>query len=134
MSPSVRSYGDRHTSLYPDGFKFAGKRIKMALRQAPERQPGWAARCKMGDSTVNSVPVAGLQGENRHTLLIVDDDSEIRSLLAEQLEAVGYTVHTAANGAEMYSLLNGTAIDLIILDLNLPGQNGLTLCRETRTR
>jgi len=106
----------------------------MALRRAPERQLGWAARRKMGDATVNSVPVAGIQGENRHTLLIVDDDSEIRSLLAEQLEAVGYTVHTAANGAEMYSLLNGTAIDLIILDLNLPGQDGLTLCRETRAR
>jgi two-component system OmpR family response regulator len=83
---------------------------------------------------VNTLPAAGVQGEHRHTLLIVDDDNEIRSLLAEQLEAVGYTVHTAANGAEMHSLLNSTGIDLIILDLNLPGEDGLTLCRETRTR
>jgi two-component system OmpR family response regulator len=75
-----------------------------------------------------------MPGENRHTLLIVDDDREIRSLLAEQLENVGYMVQTAANGAEMFSLLNSTSIDLIILDLNLPGEDGLTLCRETRSR
>jgi two-component system, OmpR family, response regulator len=83
---------------------------------------------------MNSLPVVGLQGEHRHTLLIVDDDREIRSLLAEQLEKVGYTVHTAANGTDMFAVLNSTAIDLIILDLNLPGEDGLVLCRETRGR
>jgi two-component system, OmpR family, response regulator len=81
-----------------------------------------------------SLPATGLHSENRQTLLIVDDDREIRSLLAEQLEKVGYTVQTAANGAEMFSFLNSTAIDLIILDLNLPGEDGLFLCRETRSR
>jgi len=83
---------------------------------------------------MNSLPVMGIQGENRHTLLIVDDDMEIRSLLAEQLEKAGYTVATAANGAEMFSFLNSIPIDLIILDLNLPGEDGLSLCRETRSR
>jgi two-component system OmpR family response regulator len=81
-----------------------------------------------------SLPATGIQGESRHTLLIVDDDREIRSLLAEQLEKSGYTVRTAANGAEMFSFLNSTSIDLIILDLNLPGEDGLFLCRETRSR
>jgi two-component system, OmpR family, response regulator len=83
---------------------------------------------------MNSLPATAIHGENRHTLLIVDDDREIRSLLAEQLEKVGYAVATAANGAEMFALLNNTAIDLIILDLNLPGEDGLFLCRETRSR
>jgi two-component system OmpR family response regulator len=83
---------------------------------------------------MNSLPTAGPQGETRHTLLIVDDDREIRSLLAEQLEKVGYAVHTAANGTEMFAVLNGAAIDLIILDLNLPGEDGLSLCREMRSR
>jgi two-component system OmpR family response regulator len=83
---------------------------------------------------MNSLPAMGIQSENRRTLLIVDDDREIRSLLAEQLEKAGYTVQTAANGAEMFSFLNSTPIDLIILDLNLPGEDGLSLCRETRTR
>jgi two-component system, OmpR family, response regulator len=83
---------------------------------------------------MNRLPATGMQGEHRHTLLIVDDDGEIRSLLAEQLEKAGYTVATAANGVEMFAFLNSAPIDLIILDLNLPGEDGLSLCRETRTR
>ena len=74
---------------------------------------------------MNTLPATAIHGENRHTLLIVDDDREIRSLLAEQLEKVGYSVATAANGAEMFALLSNTAIDLIILDLNLPRITGL---------
>jgi two-component system OmpR family response regulator len=87
-----------------------------------------------GDTSMNSLPAVGPHGDNRHTLLIVDDDREIRSLLAEQLEKAGYTVHTAADGAAMFAVLNSGAIDLIILDLNLPGEDGLLLCRETRSR
>ena len=70
----------------------------------------------------------------QQTLLVVDDDFEIRSLLAEQLEAAGYAVIHAANGAEMFAALASGPVDLIILDLNLPGEDGLTLCRESRTR
>jgi two-component system OmpR family response regulator len=66
--------------------------------------------------------------------LIVDDDVEIRTLLAEQLETAGYTVLTASDGAEMFSALNNARVDLIILDLNLPGEDGLSLCRESRSR
>lgn len=83
------------------------------------------APMKPGDST----PV-----RTRHTLLIVDDDFEICSLLAEQLETAGYEVLTAADGREMFNVLNSNVVDLIILDLNLPGADGLTLCRETRDR
>jgi len=83
---------------------------------------------------MNSLPAVGAHGEHRHSLLIVDDDQEIRSLLAEQLEKVGFRVHTAANGAEMFAVLNNGAVDLIILDLNLPGEDGLFLCREARSR
>jgi two-component system OmpR family response regulator len=83
---------------------------------------------------MNSVLAAGFQGEKCPALLIVDDDVEIRTLLAEQLEKAGYTVHTAANGAEMFAVLGRSTIDLIILDLNLPGEDGLFLCRETRSR
>jgi two-component system OmpR family response regulator len=70
----------------------------------------------------------------RQTLLIVDDDIEIRTLLAEQLETAGYTILTASGGVEMFSALNNARIDLIILDLNLPGEDGLSLCRESRSR
>jgi two-component system OmpR family response regulator len=75
-----------------------------------------------------------MQTESRYTLLIVDDDTEIRTLLAEQLEKLGYAVATAANGAQMFAILKSGPVDLIILDLNLPGEDGLTLCREARSR
>jgi two-component system OmpR family response regulator len=68
------------------------------------------------------------------TLLVVDDDVEIRGLLAEQLDSAGYVVLEAGNGAEMFAALAAGPVDLIILDLNLPGEDGLTLCRESRAR
>ncbi len=67
-------------------------------------------------------------------LLIVDDDVDIRTLLAEQLGKAGFAVSTAASGAEMRATLEREEIDLIVLDLNLPREDGLTLCRDLRAR
>ena len=67
-------------------------------------------------------------------ILIVDDDRDIRSLLAEQLEEAGYRVSTAGDGVEMRGRLSRSAADLIILDLNLPREDGLTLCRQLRAK
>jgi two-component system, OmpR family, response regulator len=67
-------------------------------------------------------------------LLIVDDDADIRTLLAEQLGKAGFAVSTAASGAEMRATLERDEIDLIVLDLNLPREDGLTLCRDLRAR
>ncbi len=64
-----------------------------------------------------------------HRLLIVDDDNDIRTLLAEQLGRAGYQVSTAADGTAMRQLLDREHVDLIVLDLNLPREDGLTLCR-----
>jgi len=69
-----------------------------------------------------------------HRLLVVDDDAEIRRLLAEQLGRSGYQVSTAADGAQMRQVLARERIDLIVLDLNLPREDGLTLCRDLRAR
>lgn len=88
----------------------------------------------MNVMTAPEKPAAALTARNRHTLLIVDDDVDIRSLLAEQLETAGYTVLTASDGVEMFNQINGHHIDLVILDLNLPGEDGLSLCRESRSR
>lgn len=65
-------------------------------------------------------------------LLLVDDDREIRALVSEQLTAAGYSVTTAADGAEMRRALGRGAFDLMILDLTLPREDGLALCREVR--
>lgn len=65
-------------------------------------------------------------------VLVVDDDGEILSLVAKFLRANGFRVHTARSGAEMIEALKHAAIDLIVLDLMLPGRNGLDLCRDLR--
>jgi two-component system, OmpR family, response regulator len=67
-----------------------------------------------------------------HTILIVDDDADIRSLLAEYLGQQGLSVLTAADGATMQQVLDGNAVDLVVLDLTLPGTDGLALCRNLR--
>ncbi|MCD7098961.1 response regulator transcription factor [Stenotrophomonas sp. MMGLT7] len=69
-----------------------------------------------------------------HRLLVVDDDVDIRTLLAEQLGRAGYQVGTASDGAQMRQVLEREHVDLIVLDLNLPGEDGLTLCRDLRAR
>ncbi|QXI27459.1 response regulator [Pseudomonas vanderleydeniana] len=65
-------------------------------------------------------------------LLIVDDDPEIRQLLSEYLTSAGYQTSTACDGKEMRRRLELNVIDLIVLDLMLPGEDGLSLCRELR--
>jgi len=66
-------------------------------------------------------------------ILIVDDDDDIRSLLSEFLERNRLTVFQAPDGAVMQNILNSQHIDLVVLDLNLPGEDGLSLCRKLRT-
>ena len=63
-------------------------------------------------------------------LLVVDDDREIRTLISQFLTKHGYRVSSAANGAEMMQVLNTSRIDLIVLDLMMPGEDGLSLCRR----
>ena len=65
-------------------------------------------------------------------ILIVDDDAEIRSLLGTYLEKNGYRATVAADGPAMWKVLERSAVDLIVLDLMLPGEDGLTLCRKLR--
>jgi two-component system OmpR family response regulator len=70
--------------------------------------------------------------ENADHILIVDDDRGIRELIAGYFEKNGMRVSLAANGREMRAALDYGAPDLIVLDLMLPGEDGLTLCRELR--
>lgn len=65
-------------------------------------------------------------------ILIVDDDREIRELVAAYLERSGMRITLAANGRDMRAALEKGAVDLIVLDLMLPGEDGLTLCRDLR--
>jgi two-component system, OmpR family, response regulator len=70
-------------------------------------------------------------GDTAH-ILIVDDDREIRDLLGRFLTKHGYRVTAARDGQELRKALADWRIDLIVLDLMLPGEDGLTLCRQLR--
>jgi len=65
-------------------------------------------------------------------ILIVDDDREIRSLVAQFLKKHDYRVTPAADGREMMRLMEKGRFDLVVLDLMLPGEDGLSLCRRVR--
>jgi two-component system OmpR family response regulator len=67
-------------------------------------------------------------------ILIIDDDQEIRTLLAEYLERNGFRVSTLPDGRGLWRMLDEHPIDLIVLDLMMPGTDGLTLCRSLREK
>ncbi|WP_417362626.1 MULTISPECIES: response regulator [Gammaproteobacteria] len=72
------------------------------------------------------------QTEHVDQILIVDDDREIRDLVSSYLRKNGLRTMVAADGRQMRSVLENTAIDLIVLDVMMPGDDGLVLCRELR--
>ena len=76
------------------------------------------------------VYIAGMQGGPH--ILIVDDHREIRDLVSSALIKEGFRVSTAADGRAMQKVLADGRIDLILLDLMLPGEDGLSLCRTLR--
>ncbi|SMF21648.1 two-component system, OmpR family, phosphate regulon response regulator OmpR [Xaviernesmea oryzae] len=72
---------------------------------------------------------------NAANILVVDDDPRIRQMLTRYFEGEGYAVSTACGGEEMRSQLKQKKIDIILLDLSLPGgQDGVDLARELRTQ
>ncbi len=67
-------------------------------------------------------------------ILVVDDEEAIRTLLTNLFEREGYVVSTAGGGAELHGCLEKEAVNLITLDLNLGGEDGLALAREIRSK
>lgn len=65
-------------------------------------------------------------------ILVVDDDREIRELVSSYLKKNGLRTTVAADGRQMRSFLDGNTVDLIVLDVMMPGDDGLVLCRELR--
>ncbi|HSI87129.1 MAG: response regulator [Candidatus Methylacidiphilales bacterium] len=65
-------------------------------------------------------------------IVVVDDNREIRELLSRYLGEHGYRVSAADNATAFRKLLEGTAPDLVVLDIMMPGDDGLVLCRELR--
>lgn len=66
------------------------------------------------------------------TILVVDDDERLRDLVAEYLGGRGYTVKKAEDGDRGLEHLRSDAIDLVVLDVMMPGRDGFEICREIR--
>lgn len=72
-----------------------------------------------------------LSGEGRH-VLVVEDDGELRPLLLSLLRRSGFRATGVRNGVEMRAILDHAGVDLLLLDVMLPGRSGFELCREIR--
>lgn len=67
-------------------------------------------------------------------VLVVDDEPDIREIVGMMLEDAGYKVFTLPSGEGLIEMVRDQAIDLVVLDLGLPGADGLTLTRELKSR
>ena len=79
-----------------------------------------------------AVQMHQVEGVSNHTILVVDDEPELRALLAEYFVLHGFTVRTAADAAAARSAVAERAPSMAILDINMPGENGLSLARWLR--
>ena len=70
--------------------------------------------------------------EFNHRLLIVDDEAAIRSLIKRYFEKRGGLVYGAASGTKMHQILNNQPVDLVLLDVQLPGKDGFALLDEVK--
>ncbi|MGE5493170.1 MAG: response regulator, partial [Actinomycetota bacterium] len=70
--------------------------------------------------------------DRQHRLLVVDDDSRLRDLLNRYLGEQGFEVRAVGDAAQMDRLRSREHFDLIVLDLMLPGEDGLAICRRLR--
>jgi two-component system, OmpR family, phosphate regulon response regulator OmpR len=77
-----------------------------------------------------SIGTSGMAAANN--IIVVDDEPEIREMLADYLGHAGFKVSTAEDGATLRRLLEDQAADLVILDINMPGEDGLSLARYLR--
>jgi DNA-binding response OmpR family regulator len=86
------------------------------------RRPGTEVRCVQNESH-DGVISQSAQGESPR-ILLADDDPGVRESLAAVLNGEGYTVLAAKDGQEALGLCSGVRIDLVMLDLNMPGKSG----------
>jgi DNA-binding response OmpR family regulator len=69
---------------------------------------------------------------NSIRILVCDDELDVREMVREYLMKRGFKVSTAGNGNELRAVLSSGGIDLIILDINMPGEDGLSVLRSLR--
>ncbi len=89
----------------------------------------------MADYTVeHQAPVAGVENPMNKQIMVVDDEVNILLLLDITLKRRGFTVLKAADSCSALTMLEASTPDLFILDVMMPGMDGLELCRRIRAR
>src|SRR3954452_7210811 len=83
------------------------------------------------EGTAGNTGIGG--GMSRASVLVVDDDSDFRSLVSDELIGAGYEVAVAGGAEEGLRRLAGEEVDVLVLDLQMPGKNGCELLREARS-
>lgn len=76
----------------------------------------------------------GVHGDRRVTVLVIDDDAEVRRIVHGLLEAAGFQVMTAPDGAQALALLEWRACDVVLCDIFMPNKEGIETCTEIRAR
>ena len=104
--------------------------MKIFVTKFVRCQPGNKPTHFRENALQTSVYSVDMQGAPH--ILIVDDHREIRDLVSRALVKDGFRVSTAGDGTAMRKVLADSRIDLILLDLMLPGEDGLSLCRTLR--
>ena len=92
-----------------------------------------ASRYDSGDRAALPIPPTVTPSATAPTLLVVDDEPELRGLLAEYFGRHGFAVHTASDAAQAREQVAACHPDLAVLDINMPGENGLSLARWLRS-
>ncbi len=72
--------------------------------------------------------------DEKKRILVVDDEDSIHLLYREELEDEGYEVHSALNGEEALKLFDSESPDLVILDINMPGMDGIEVLRQMKQK
>ncbi|HMA99524.1 MAG TPA: response regulator [Spirochaetota bacterium] len=70
--------------------------------------------------------------EKRKTVVIVDDEDDVRQLLNEAFKKEGYNVYLAENGLKLIAILRAEKVDAVLLDINLPWLSGYQICKSIK--
>jgi two-component system KDP operon response regulator KdpE len=100
------------------------------MRQEPEPPAGWTPET---GSPPEQTP-AGVEKNITGKLLIVDDESAIRWALRKTLQGMGFEIAEAETGEQAIALVRTVRFDAVLLDIGMPGMNGIDACREIRKR
>jgi two-component system KDP operon response regulator KdpE len=100
------------------------------MKRTPAPTDGWTPET---DENPEDSP-AGREANSRGKLLIVDDESAIRWALRKTLHGMGFEIAEAESGAEAVALVRTVRFDAVLMDIAMPGMNGIEACREIRKR